>query len=546
VADRLSQQPSEVVLDGAPNARVSQTPAEVVISGATVTNARVSQAPSEVVIDALNNARMSSCVVEVIIDHLGDVLTQAPAEVVLDGLPHGVLAQMAAEILIDSSAAATCCLSFLDMANLLAARLYDPTFQFWTQAELTLYLQEAMQTWQALTGYWRGDFPFVPTAGVAWYDIPSMASSLRKYTVSDDQLLTTVQYHLLEPPTGSGVWTGSAQFALTDLTSALLRRKEELVGISGCTWTRIQIPAIPGRTALPTNVVDLRRATFTPASPALGGPITLWQSDQWSYQSFQVGYTTSPGPFPSSFSVSTEPWLTFDVDVQPGVPGTYTLLVIQSGPQCSDPNLPDDWQWVTKWGMLSDLLSRESNAKDPLRAKYAEQRYQQGLKLLSVAPALLVVAVNGVPIWQDSVRSMDTYSVGWEAAPLGPPTMAVTAGLNLLALSPPPDSSTAYNLTLTVIENAPVALVAGGCLSLSRELVDLMLDYAQHLAAFKMGGEEFVATEQLYNRFMQYAAMYSSRLGEQGEFQRILWDISQRQEDLDPRYGQDAEPGRQD
>ena len=91
----------------------------------------------------------------------------------------------------------------------LAARLYDATGQFWTQAERLLYIQEAMRTFNALTGYWRGDFTFPTQTGITWYDITSLATApntLRPATLTTTSLYTIIEYHLLEPPVGAGAW----------------------------------------------------------------------------------------------------------------------------------------------------------------------------------------------------------------------------------------------------------------------------------------------------------------------------------------------------
>jgi hypothetical protein len=433
----------------------------------------------------------------------------------------------------------------------LSDRLYDTNNQFWTVAELTIYIQEAMREWNAFTGYWRGDFLFNAVAGTLWYDItdPAVApNSLRLPTFTDATLMTEMQYHLLEPPVGVGLWTGSNQFNIADMTSAVLRRRDEVLGITGCQILRILVPAVPGRTFLPLNVVDLRRVAFIPAA-GQGSPTVLWQDDRWSWQTFEPLYTQAPRGTPNTWSVSTQPFLTFDVDVQPGVPGQYELLVIQAASpipfQCATFPLllPDDWAWVIKWGALSDLLGRESNAKDELRQKYAEGRYKQGCALLTAAPAVLGLRLNNLnlTLQLDSVKSADDYNPTWEGQAPAQPQEALTAGLNLLALVPAPDAGT-YSLMATVIENTPVPVNPGDCINVPRDIFDVIIDEAQHLAAFKMGGAEFLATMPQHERFMQLASLYSSRLNEQGTFTQILFQQSQLEAEFDPRYSADLDP----
>jgi hypothetical protein len=426
----------------------------------------------------------------------------------------------------------------------LSQRLYDPTNQFWTQAELILYWQEAMREWNALTGYWRGDFTFPAVAGTTWYDItnPAVApNTLRPLTLTTTSLYTLIEYHLLEPPVGSGTWTGSAQFALSDIQNAVAQRINELLGASGCYILESLIAAAPGRTSLPAATLDLRRVAFIPAT-GFGSPSTLWQDDSWAWESFEYDYTTLPQGIPSTYAQSTQPLLTFDVDRNLSVAGQYELLTTQGIPNAVGQSLllPDDWAWVAKWGALADLLGRESNAKDPLRQQYCEQRYSQGMSLLALAPALLGFRVNNLPAEIDSVRSADQYNPSWESAS-GSPSTALAAGLNLLALTPTPDTGGPYTLTATVVENCPVpSNPATDTVNVTEDVYEALLDEAQHIAMFKCGGAEFLATVPMHQRFLSLAALYSSRIAEMGEFAQTLYALSRQEASFNPRFTADS------
>ena len=89
--------------------------------------------------------------------------------------------------------------------------------------------------------------------------------------------------------------------------------------------------------------------------------------------------------------------------------GQYDVLSINSGPAWSAAsdslmNMPDDWTWVVKWGALADLLSKESNAKDVVRAEYCKKRYEEGLALLDNAPLVLAARISGKPVAVDAVQ----------------------------------------------------------------------------------------------------------------------------------------------
>ena len=110
----------------------------------------------------------------------------------------------------------------------LAGRLADPTNVFWSQPELTLYIQEALSTWNALTEQWNADFVWTPDSSQVWYNVDQLPNSPRVRTLTDVDLFTSIKYMLLEPPSG-GTWAGTSQFSISDLSGALQRRRDEMI-----------------------------------------------------------------------------------------------------------------------------------------------------------------------------------------------------------------------------------------------------------------------------------------------------------------------------
>jgi hypothetical protein len=425
----------------------------------------------------------------------------------------------------------------------LANRLYDPTEQFWSHLEKTKYLQEALRTWNALTSYWRGDFTFSSQQGVWFYDLTNTTTcpnTLRALTLHDTDLYINILNHLLEPSSGANPvspYTGSTQFTADDIVQAVNRCRDELLSITGCTVTRHLIPAIAGRIQLPDTTIDLRRVSYLPNAPA--APSVLFLDDNWSVQAYNRGYTTKPAGTPFAYMLSTQPPLAFDVDIQPAFSGNYDCLTIDAGPQLlaatpSTLSIPDDWTHAIKWGALADLLSRESNPSDPLRAAYCAQQYRMAANLLTSASALLTLRIANIPLQIDALKSADVYRTGWQAAAQSAPTTAYLSGLNLLALAPAPDAGP-YSLLATVVENAPVPSADTDLVQVSRDDLDAILDYSVHLAMFKCGGAEFQSTLPLMDRFVKQASLYNSRLSEWGEFSKLLLTVSQQEEEQNPR-----------
>src|SRR5882724_173194 len=460
-------------------------------------------------------------------------------------------------------------LTFAQMKQQLANRLYDPTKTFWADAELGVYVAGALRTWNALTGYWRNDYTFQSQQGVTWYDLTdttAMPNTLRPYTVTDLSVYQEILYHLLEPITGPV----SLQFTTDDIVQAVQRRRDEILSVTSCTQTLRTIGAVAGRITLPDLVIDVRRMAYLPTESVLTGkgygtgrygfglygrsasprvdipkPSVLWPEDTWAEQSYDPLYTLNPAGTPTkplTYIMSTQPPLSFDTDAPPSFGGSYELLTVEAGGTLSFTvpstfTIPDDWTHVIKWGALADLFGRQSNASDPLRQSYCEQRYRMGVKLLMDAPALLAMRVNNVPAQVSSVRGADLYNTSWEGADQSTPREIYHAGLNLIALSPPPDAginAVPYDMTATVVENAPVPQLDGDFIQCGRDELDAILDYCVHVSMTKVGGAEFVATVPLFQRFMEAAARYNSKLLEIAEYNSILRWTSQMEKSQNP------------
>ncbi len=205
------------------------------------------------------------------------------------------------------------------------------------------------------------------------------------------------------------------------------------------------------------------------------------------------------------------------MDVQPGVPGQYDILTIDAGATLSTtaPStlpIPDDWAFVNKWGAVGQLLDISSVATDPLRARYGIMRYKQGVAAMQAAPALLAARINDVPVTVEAVTAADYYAANWQGLTAGAPTAVYYAGLNQVAAAPAPDANGPYAITASVLQNMPLPAIDSDFLQVGRDDVQSILDYAQHIAMFKVGGAEFAATLPLFQGFMRHCALYNSKI----------------------------------
>lgn len=433
-----------------------------------------------------------------------------------------------------------------DVAQRLYENLTDPTRTFWNDSEITAYICEALRTWNAFTSVQRAEFSFNLVPGQWWYDIPSQVGSIRPYTLTDNDILQMIEYHLLEPPTTSYplAWTGSTQFSLDDILANITQGQNQVLGTSGCTVTRslVNAPIIKQRIFLADSTVDIRRAAWIPATGQGFSNKPLRVTDMFEKRAFDSGWTVAGQGAPRTYLQSTEPPVSFDVDRTPPVPGQYEAITVNSGGtsttiSATPLGIPDDWSWLIKWNAMENLLGREGVAKDALRQAYCAQRFDHGIKALAMAPAVLALQLNGVPMSLDAVRNGDDFNPGWQALAQARPKSCYVAGLNLIGF-PAPDQ--AYSALVSCVQNAPVPVAAGDFLQVSKDDYSTILDYAQHLAMVKCGGAAFANTLPLFQGFMKRASIYNSKLLQLGTFVLPQYEISQLNEERQPRLTQGA------
>jgi hypothetical protein len=414
----------------------------------------------------------------------------------------------------------------------LAQRLYEfnvapGPYQFWPQAELGVYINEALQEFNVTANFYRQEFQFPLAANTTWYDLTTQPGSLRPMTSTDQQLLSIIEYHFLEPQTSSYplTWTGTKQFAITDLLNAIQQMRDQTVSESTCTVLESLVPAVPGRIFLADTAMDLRRVCWIPVlvtNPTYTPNVVL-DSDIWATQSYDGIFNISfPGSFPQAYQGipqiyrrSTEPPLSFDVDTIPAVNGQYDILTTNNGPNLSINastvfEVPNDWAWVIKYGAMAQLFSRVDLAYDPVRSSYCWARYKQAVAMMAEAPAALAARINDVPVIIDAMSNGDFYDANWQGKPPGRPQYLYYSGLNMTAVSPIPDQL--YSMTASVIANMPLPVLDVDFLQIGRDDVSPVLDEAQHIAMIKAGGQEFAQTYALHTNFLRHCLLYNSKL----------------------------------
>jgi hypothetical protein len=438
-------------------------------------------------------------------------------------------------------------ISYSQFRAALAQRLYDSSKIFITDAELKVYSLEALQTFNAFASFYRQEFTFTTRTNVTWYDLTdkvNLPNSLRLLNTTDTSIITAIEYHLLEPLTSTYplTWAGSSQFSVSDILNAVQQARDQTLSEANCTITESLINApIQTRVQLIDQVIGVRRMCWLPnASPAGFTANLVLPSDIWAQQSFEAGFPQAVQGTPFSYRLDTNPPDTFDVDIVPAVSGQYDLLTINAGTVLSAAaattmTVPDDWCWAIKWGALGQLLRRDSMASDPVRTKYALTRYQQATATMQKMPAVLACRINDVPVFVDTVANGDYYDANWQALTPAPPTKLYYSGLNLIGLAPQPNVGP-YGVTVQVVRNMVLPVADNDDIQIGRDDLASVLDYAQHIAMFKVGGAEFIATLPLLDNFLRHCALYNSKLSAQSMYRELTEGLGKYDEKITPVF----------
>jgi hypothetical protein len=258
--------------------------------------------------------------------------------------------------------------------------------------------------------------------------------------------------------------------------------------------------------------------------------VTLYRDDTVAQEFYEAPlYQLNPGT-PQTFSLSSEPPLSWQVDIPPNQPGTYEAIVLQSGAPFNPPTptligLWDDWAWVLIWGALADLLGQESEAKDAERSAYCLKRYQDGLQLMLKSPWIELGKINGVAVSLDSIVATDRYSPEWDSNPTGFGPVIVVGGQDFIG------APVGQGIGVTVLGNAPIVDAGTGTfLQVSRSDWDCVILLAQARAAWKQGGAEFKASLELEKAALQMCAANNIRLKSLGAFSDVIDQRGNQQE----------------
>jgi hypothetical protein len=432
-------------------------------------------------------------------------------------------------------------LSFAQAVPLLAARLQDSGQVYWNQPnELLNCIIESVRLFQALTGSYKQAMAFPTAANQNYYSLTAQPGSPVANSSTDVEVANNVLAALLEPPLTYPAWTGTGQFTLQQLQAAMQNRLNRFIGDTGRFVAQQTISGPPPPVeivSLPDGVLDVRRAAWIPIPPVSPPATPAWplgRLDEWAEQAYLPAAVQNPTQ-PLSFSVFGVGPLQLRLAPPPSNAGNIDCIFVLSGPTLNlNPSSPvvlgisDDLSPALKWGTLADLLGSDGSSRDYARAAYCEQRYAEFVALARIYPSVLTASINNISCGVGSVFDLDAYQPDWQQT-TGQPGFVGMCGRHLACIGQTPDG--AYGVGLWTVANMPVT----GYIQVSRDQIDPVLDYAQHIASFKMGGAEFEGTVRLYQNLISAGKGQNGRLAAIGFYRDQLYQPARKSEIEVPR-----------
>lgn len=402
-----------------------------------------------------------------------------------------------------------------DVRAALSSQLGDTSF--WTDAELNLYINEAIRYWNTLTYRFKKRENVTLTQDVHFYDLYSASINLNN-ALTDQSLLVEIQYHLLET-VNSGGWSGTTQFNLATIQSSMQGVLDEFYAE---VVPKLVVQTVAGAgmqdfhnlsAITPTTpIVDIHRAAWLDAN---GDYSVLWRSDEDQMRGYKHAWESTPDDRPYAYSLWKSQPLEVRLMPRSNQPGSIQYIFQKTAPILNlasgvELGIPDDLAWVIKYGVLADLLDQEGMATDTTRAAYCRKRYNDGLEIAKAYPSVLGAELNGISVQIGRLRDMDAYS-DWQNETSGTPDRIFFVGYNLFGVAPAPDASP-HSVLFDVVQPAIVPSSDTDDIQLDKVEIEAVVAYAQHIASFKQGGREFLDTAGQMADVTEAAAARNNKL----------------------------------
>jgi|SRR5665213_204103 len=183
-----------------------------------------------------------------------------------------------------------------------------------------------------------------------------------------------------EPTFASGLWTEAEILTYMNLRQYRFLKATRVIAATAI------VPWVPGQPEhdLPADWIDTVTARWHSFADETWVPIPASDSFELDHLTPETALTVLP---PQGYRDSDLETLRIALGPAPTAPGELEIVYVALSPLLDGSGIPfeipDMFGPYLKYGVLADMLAKEGRGQDLLRARYCEQRFEEGLALAS-------------------------------------------------------------------------------------------------------------------------------------------------------------------
>ena len=161
------------------------------------------------------------------------------------------------------------------------------------------------------------------------------------------------------------------------------------------------------------------------------------------------------------------------------------------------------------------------------RATYTTVNAQYEYNLGTTLTYAAAVRVSGLPLLPSSMADLELGRPSWRTETVASggvvptlPTIWAPLSLSQIVIWPAVTVGAVGALAVDGVSDTPVLVEDADTVDLGDERVDILVDFALHVAVFKQGGPQWKATLPYYQAFLKAAAEENGRLKANQKFRR--------------------------
>ena len=201
-------------------------------------------------------------------------------------------------------------------------------------------------------------------------------------SVTDQALLTALQFALIEDPDSGATWT-SGLWTPAEVLDYLNQRQNRLLRESMILLSEANITVNPAtlRQDLPFDWIATQRVVWRKSD---GTRRELPRSDSFETDAMLPSWPYTLADRPQVYMDAETPTLQIQIAPAPLDVGRLEILYVALGALLTGLGeiftVPDEFVPAIKYGVLADMLSKIGRASDQTRIQYCESRFQEGIE----------------------------------------------------------------------------------------------------------------------------------------------------------------------